>query len=89
MCLAQEHNAATPERLKPAALRSRVKHSSTEPLLSHSKYELAEVVKLFFMQLSMKFIMLINVKMPTILNTESLKASQKSLFFSILVFMSS
>ena len=30
MCLAQGHNAVTPE---PAATRSRVKHSTTEPLL--------------------------------------------------------
>ena len=28
MCLAQGHNAVTPVRLEPAALRSRVKHSS-------------------------------------------------------------
>ena len=32
MCLAQGHNAVTPVRLEPAALRSRVKHSTTEPL---------------------------------------------------------
>ena len=32
---AQGHNAVTPVRLKPAALRSRVKHSTTEPLHSH------------------------------------------------------
>ena len=36
MCLAQGHNAVTPVRLEPAALRSRVKHSTTEPLRSHS-----------------------------------------------------
>ena len=35
MCLAQGHNAVTPVRLEPAALRSRVKHSTTEPLRSH------------------------------------------------------
>ena len=29
------HNAVTPVRLEPAALRSRVKHSTTEPLRSH------------------------------------------------------
>ena len=34
MCLAQGHNAVTPVRLEPAALRSRVKHSTTEPLRS-------------------------------------------------------
>ena len=32
MCLAQGHKAVTPVRLKPAAPRSRVKHSTTEPL---------------------------------------------------------
>ena len=30
MCLAQGHNAVTPERLEPAAPQSRVKHSTTE-----------------------------------------------------------
>ena len=34
MCLAQGHNAVTPVRLEPAASRSRVKHSTTEPLRS-------------------------------------------------------
>ena len=34
MCLAQRHNAATPVRLEPAAPRSGVKHSTTEPLRS-------------------------------------------------------
>ena len=34
MCLTQGHNAVTPVRLEPAALRSRVKHSTTEPLRS-------------------------------------------------------
>ena len=34
MCLAQGHNAVTPVRLKPVAPRSRVKHSTTEPLRS-------------------------------------------------------
>ena len=34
ICLAQGHNAVMPVRLKPAALRSRVKHSTTEPLPS-------------------------------------------------------
>ena len=35
MCLAQAHNAVTPVRLEPTALRSQVKHSTTEPLHSH------------------------------------------------------
>ena len=34
MCLAQGHNAVTPVRLDPAALWSRVKHSTTDPLYS-------------------------------------------------------
>ena len=34
MCLAQGHNTVTPVRLEPAAHRSRVKHSTTEPLCS-------------------------------------------------------
>ena len=34
MGLAQRHNTVTPVRLEPAALRSRVKHSTTEPLRS-------------------------------------------------------
>ena len=33
--LAQGHNAVTPVRLEPAAPRSGVKHSTTEPLRSH------------------------------------------------------
>ena len=32
MFLAQGHNAVTPVRLEPAALRPRVKHSTTEPV---------------------------------------------------------
>ena len=36
MCLAQGHNTMTPVRLEPAAPRSRVKHSTTEPLCSLS-----------------------------------------------------
>ena len=35
MCLAQGHNAVTPVRLEPAASRSRVKYSTTEPLRSN------------------------------------------------------
>ena len=34
MCLAEGHNAVTPVRLEPAASRSHVKHSNTEPLRS-------------------------------------------------------
>ena len=34
MCLAQGHNPVTPVRLEPAAPRSRVKYSTTEPLRS-------------------------------------------------------
>ena len=34
MFLAQGHNTVTPVRLEPAALRSRVKHSTTEPQCS-------------------------------------------------------
>ena len=34
MCLAQGHKAVTPVRLEPADLRSRVKHSTAEPLRS-------------------------------------------------------
>ena len=35
MCLAQGHNAVMLEKFEPTALRSRVKHSTTEPLHSH------------------------------------------------------
>ena len=38
MCPAQGHNAVTPVRLKPAAPRSRVKHSTTEPLRSQTNW---------------------------------------------------
>ena len=34
MCLVQRHNTVTPVRLKPTALQSQVKHSTTEPLRS-------------------------------------------------------
>ena len=34
--LLKYHNAVTPVRLEPAALQSRVKHSTTEPLRSHT-----------------------------------------------------
>ena len=39
MHLAQGHNTVTPVRLKPVAPRSQVKHSTTEPLLSHSIFD--------------------------------------------------
>ena len=45
MCLAQGHNTVTPVRLEPAALRSRVKHSTTEPLRS-----LEFFVRTYYMQ---------------------------------------
>ena len=60
-----------------------------------------EVIKLFLCstQLSIKFILLINVKMPTIVDiltfisminkTAESSNQEKSLFFNILVFMSS
>ena len=35
--LLKDHNTVTPVRLKPAASRSRVKHSTTEPLRSLNK----------------------------------------------------
>ena len=38
MCLAQGHNAVTPVRLNPAVPRSRVKHSTTQPLHSDLIY---------------------------------------------------
>ena len=44
MCLAHGHNAMTPVRLEPAAPRSRVKHSTDEPL--HSPLLPAEKCKL-------------------------------------------
>ena len=45
MCLAQGHNALTSARLEPAASRSRVKHSTTEPL-SSSMYSLYSMYSL-------------------------------------------
>ena len=35
MSLFKDHNAVTPVRLEPASFRSRVKHSTTEPLRSY------------------------------------------------------
>ena len=46
MCLAQGHNAVTPVRLEPAAPRSRVKHSTTEPLGSHMSQHDRKIVDL-------------------------------------------
>ena len=37
MCLAQGQNAVTPVRLEPSALRSRIKHSISDPLHSHNR----------------------------------------------------
>ena len=38
MCVAQGHNTVKPVRLEPVAPRSRVKHSTTEPLKSAFKH---------------------------------------------------
>ena len=47
MCLAQRLNAVMPVRLEPAALRSRVKHSTTGPLHSvHIKGSQGRISKL-------------------------------------------
>ena len=37
--LLKDHNAVTPVRLEPAAPRSRVKHSTTEPLRSSTWWQ--------------------------------------------------
>ena len=39
MCLGQGYNAVVPVRFEPTAPRSRVKHSTTEPLRSQIKKE--------------------------------------------------
>ena len=44
MCLAQRHNVVTPVRLEHEAPRSRVKHSTTEPLRSYYLPLLIEIV---------------------------------------------
>ena len=54
MCLAQGHNAVTSVRLKQAAPRSRVKHSTTEPLRSLPgvwaiRFRAIEVLLYFFL----------------------------------------
>ena len=58
MCLAQGHNAVTPVRLEPAAIRTRVKHFTTEPLRSQLKvqkhitpYHLNEIVEITLTQM--------------------------------------
>ena len=87
MCLAQGHNTVTQVRLEPEALRSRDKHSTTEPpcevcvwsllgnavlgswlVLQSDEERAGPEVKLFpcSTHLNTKFILLINVKMPTI-----------------------
>ena len=43
MCLAQEHNAVMPVRLKPAIPWSGFKHSTTEPLRSQTFNVLVEL----------------------------------------------
>ena len=44
--LLKDHNAVTPVRLKPVTPRSRVKHSTTEPLRSHNaSYGLCVLIK--------------------------------------------
>ena len=59
MCLAQGHNAATPVRLEPAAPRSRVKHSTTEPLRYLSimciKYSKSNLLGIFGGSLGISF----------------------------------
>ena len=47
MCLAQGHNLVRPVRHEPAAIRSRVKHSTTEPLRSQFS-EVPEYAKMQF-----------------------------------------
>ena len=42
MCLAQGHNALMLVRLEPVALKSRVKHSTTEPLRSPLNLDLTQ-----------------------------------------------
>ena len=45
MCLAQGHNAVTSVKLEPAAPRSQVKHSTTEPLRSHERFAYAKMIQ--------------------------------------------
>ena len=45
--LLKDHNAVTPVRLEPAALRSRVKHSTTEPLRSLISWLLIWIFTIF------------------------------------------
>ena len=44
--LAQGHSAVTPLRLEPAALRSRVKNSTTEPLRSPNNKDIDKTVRI-------------------------------------------
>ena len=96
MCLAQGHNGVPPVRLEPTAHQSQVK------LFYAQKVSLSgpEVIELFSCstQLSTKFILLINVKMPTIVGILTFMSDkiqhlrglkqETSLFVGILVFMS-
>ena len=47
MCLAQGHNAVTPVRLEPAALRFRVKHSTTELPIIHEYFSCCRYIRTF------------------------------------------
>ena len=50
----KDHKAVTMVRLEHAALRSRVKHSTTKPLLSLQKLLVLAIVELFMLRLSRK-----------------------------------
>ena len=50
MCLAQGHNKVPPVRLKPATLRSLVKHSTTEPLRFQSGHSPCSVLFCYSLQ---------------------------------------
>ena len=65
MCLAQGHNAVMPVRLVPAAPRSRVKHSTTEPLRSLDKVWITGCYfQLFFVFLGLKVDLVIKNYFP-------------------------
>ena len=49
--LLKDHNAVTPVRLEPAAVRSQVKHSTTEPLRSHERHLNVTGVQFFRLQI--------------------------------------
>ena len=55
MCLAQGHNAVKPVRLQPAAHRSRVKHSTTEPLRSLCSCYMQQNISYVLSAIHMKF----------------------------------